>query len=224
MLDKVQQETLDKLTKVGEDIYKQKNALSAAECDYVYNFMFNYNNNPLGKTDAVPWDPANSNVLYYMSTTDRVLLDIINKHKKEMTETLCAIHGEQIYPHLTTMVLWKPGQGMPRHVDNGSQTDHEDTLKMRKYTSVAYMNDDFEGGETFIRSDGKSEPNFRLSHEYSAPNNTFTDYVSKPEKGTVILFSATDENAHGVTKLLTGTRVILSTWFTTDPQLQEPVL
>lgn len=224
MSERADKNTINDFAKVGEGIYKKDNAISIEECNYIYNFMLNNKNNPLGKGEAVPWDPANGNVLYYVSAKDRTLLDIINKHKEEMTATLRSIHGEEIYPHLTTIVLWKPGQIMGRHVDNGAQTDHERTLEMRKYTSVAYMNDDFEGGETFIRSDGKTEPNFRTALEYGFPNDAFSDYISKPKQGTVVLFGANDENAHGVTKLLTGTRVILSIWFTTNPQLQESVL
>jgi hypothetical protein len=215
---------IEKLNKVGEGIYKQSGGLSPEDCDYIYNFMYNKYNNPNTNVSVVPWDPSNSNVLYYKSIRDRRMIDIINKHKAELTDALREIHQEDIYPHLTTIVLWKPGQSMGRHVDNGSQTDHEDSLKMRKYTSVAYMNDDFVGGETFIRSDGQIEPNFRESYDFMFPNNVFTDYISKPKKGDVVLFGGDDRNAHGVTELKSGTRVILSIWFTTERLNQEPVL
>lgn len=215
---------LQNFKKVGEGIYKNNQAISDIDCDYIYSFMYNNNNNPIINQDAVPWDPANGNVLYYRNISDRKLLDIINEHKAELAAAIGAIYNEKIYPHLTTIVLWKPGQSMGRHVDNGAKTEQENGLKMRKYTSVAYINDDFEGGETFIRSDGKTEPDFRLSYDYMFPNHDFEDYISKPEKGSVIFFGGDDMNAHGVTKLLTGTRVILSVWFTTDSTLQEPVL
>lgn len=211
-------------TMVGKGIYKKTKTITDEDCDYIYNFMLNNNNKPLNNKDAVPWDPANGNVLYYVAVKDRRLLDIMNAYKKEMTTTLMQIHNEIIYPHLTTIVLWKPGQKMPRHVDNGFQTDYEDNLRPRKYTSISYINDDFEGGNTYIRSDGLTEPSFRSNPEYSFPNNAFTDYISKPEKGATILFGAGDDNAHGVLELIDGTRVVLSTWFTTDPMFQEPVL
>ena len=210
--------------KVGEGIYKKSNAIDLEDCAYIYNYMYNNCNSPDTDINSVPWIGSNSNVLYYNTLEDRKIIDIINRHKKEMSEVLTEIAGEPVYPHLTTIVLWKPGQSMGRHVDNGSQTDHQAMLQMRDYTSVAYMNDDFVGGETFLRSDGKTEPNYRSAPELFHPNNVFTDYISKPEQGAVILFGGGDSNAHGVTKLEEGIRVILSTWYTTDPNQQEVVL
>jgi hypothetical protein len=209
--------------KVGENIYKAQNALSKEDCKYVFDFMLDKANNPVDNPALVPWDDANNNVVYYPLIEDRRLLDIINAYKKEMNRTLEAMYNEPIFPHLTSIVLWKPGQSMGRHVDNGFGADEirRENLKVRDYTSIAYMNDDFDGGETFIRSDGKTEPNFRTNAEYAFPNNSFSDFVSKPETGTTVIFKADDTNAHGVNKLLNGTRVILSTWFTNDPNLMH---
>lgn len=143
-----------------------------------------------------------------------------------MEATLSEMYKEEVKSHLTTIVLWKPGQKMGRHVDDGSETDHRESLEARIYTSVSYINDDFEGGETYIRSDGKTEPNYRTLNEYLYPNDTFPDFISKPERGATILFKADDTNAHGVSELKTGIRVILSTWYTNsqDPKNHEPIL
>jgi hypothetical protein len=50
------------------------------------------------------------------------------------------------------------------------------------------------------------------------------DFISIPTKGATILFYGDDRNAHGVTKLENGLRVILSCWFATDQQYQEQIL
>jgi len=140
-----------------------------------------------------------------------------------MVEEIEKEFQEKVYPHITTLVLWKPGQSMPRHVDNGVGHDAQqrENLKMRKYTSVAYVNDDFIGGLTYVRNDGKTEPDFRSDRSLSFPNDKFVDYLSKPKQGTSIIFLGDDTNAHGVSRLETGNRVILSSWFATDPQYLE---
>ncbi len=127
-----------------------------------------------------------------------------------------------IYPHLTTVVLWKPGQQMPRHVDDGNgYPDREAQLGPRYMTSVTYLNDNFKGGYTFIRNDGIDTHTWRENGALSFPNDSFEDYISIPEKGATVVFYASDKNAHGVTKLEEGERIVLSTWFTKDLQFTE---
>jgi hypothetical protein len=212
--------------KVGEGIFRIENTLSTEEAQYIFDYMYKNFNNPVQKGEAVPWELEKPNTLYYPVATDRRLIDIMNKHKIEMTDTLREIHGEIIYPHLTTLVLWKPGQQMPRHVDDGTNATGSirENLRTRKYTSVCYVNDDFDGGETYIRSDGMTVPDYQSDTKYLYPNDEFSDFISTPKKGTTILFKGDESNAHGVKELLNGTRVILSIWFTIDPVYQEMLL
>jgi hypothetical protein len=217
--------TTNNFNKVGEGIYKAVNMIPEEKCNYIYDYIYTQANNPVNNVGLVPWDDENSNVLYYPIQTDRKLLDILNEHKETMTPVISQLYGEEVYPHLTTVVLWKPGQKMPRHVDNGHGADEEHVaqLGMRSYSSVAYMNDNFDGGYTYIRSDGKTEPNYRSDPTLLFPNSVFEDFISKPEKGAVVTFKADDSNAHGVSELFSGTRVILSVWYTTNPMYQEQV-
>lgn len=209
----------------GIGIYKADNTLDLADCDYVSQYMHTHINNPIEDPSVVPWEQTDKNVLYYLTLTDRRFLDIINKYKAEMTEYVSNLYNAKVYPHLTTIVLWQPGQSMPRHVDDGFGSEtHYEILKMRKYTSVTYINDGYEGGETFIRSDGQTSPDFRVDGRYRFPNSFFSDFVSTPKTGTTILFRGDDTNAHGVNPLKSGTRVVLSTWFTDDPMYMEQVL
>jgi hypothetical protein len=111
---------------------------------------------------------------------------------------------------------------MPRHVDDGNgYPEQEHNLGMRFITSVSYMNDNYEGGYTFIRNDGVDDKIWRTDPKLSFPNDVFEDYISVPEKGTTVVFLANDSNAHGVTKVEKGDRVILSTWFTKDLNYKE---
>jgi hypothetical protein len=203
-------------------IKKYIDILTAEECDRLYEYTFNMTNNPVD-TGQVPWEQkGKSNTLYYYTIDDQEMRDIIVKYKTAIAEEMTRLEGVPIYPHLTTIVLWKPGQQMPRHVDNGGgYPEREKDLGMRYLTSVTYLNDNFKGGYTFIKNDGKDDRSWRSNPVGSFPNDVFEDYISIPEKGATVTFYGSDLNAHGVTKLEEGDRIVLSTWFTKDPQYIE---
>ena len=76
---------------------------------------------------------------------------------------------------------------------------------MRKYTTVMYINDDFEGGETVILKENSNE----------------IEYISKPQTGSVLIFRSDESCLHGVKKIEKGERLTLSMWFTTEEQYLE---
>ena len=209
--------------KVGETITKYQNALTTEECDLLYNFTKENTNNPVEDLTKVPWELGEkNNTLYYAMIGDEKVREIIKRYKDSMAASITEDLGVEVFPHLTTLVFWQAGQQMPRHVDDGAgYADREQQLGMRFITSVSYMNDNFEGGHTFIRNDGVNDQIWRTNAKLSFPNDVFEDYVSVPEKGSTVVFLANDSNAHGVTKLETGDRVILSTWFTKDINYKE---
>ena len=200
---------MSEFTQVGETIYKATNTIPEDDIDYIYNMVLERTNHEVEDVNKVPWFQGDkNNVLYYNAVNDRRGYDILNKYRQTMEQELEQAFGEPVYTHLTTLVLWKPGQSMPRHVDNGSDQADESRhqiLGMRKYTSVTYLNDDYVGGETYLR-------------------NGDEDFISVPTKGATILFYGDERNAHGVNKLESGTRVILSCWFAADQQYQEKTL
>ena len=205
-------------------IIKYTDILTNEECDKLYNYTFSKTNNPVTDPNKVPWElEGKTNTLYYHSIDDKEVKDILIRYRNQLADDLTKKEGKNIYPHLTTLVLWKPGQHMPRHVDDGNGYDGRSAqLGMRYMTSVTYLNDDFEGGYTYIKDDGLNDHLWRTRPELSFPNSVFKDYISKPEKGSTLAFYADDRNAHGVTPLESGDRIILSTWFTTDENYREP--
>jgi hypothetical protein len=209
------------IIKVGETITQYKNILTNEECDFLFEYTKLNTNNPVEDTSKVPWDLEKSNTLYYIAIKDEKVRNLLKSYKDNMASLISQDLGFDVYPHLTTLVLWKPGQQMPRHVDDGNGYDRYQDLGMRFITSVSYMNDNYKGGYTFVKNDGRNDHFWRTKPEFSFPNNTFVDYISKAEKGTTIAFYADDRNAHGVTRLESGDRVILSTWFTTNPNYKE---
>lgn len=63
------------------------------------------------------------------------------------------------------------------------------------YTSMLYLNDDFEGGELFF------------------PQHNFS---IKPEAGMLLVFSGSIENMHGIKQIQKGTRYTHTTFWTKD--------
>jgi hypothetical protein len=204
-------------------IKKYSDILTDEECDILYNYTFQKTNNPVDDVNKVPWELiGKTNTLYYYTIEDESIREIVKKYKNTLAEELSKTHGVAIYPHLTTIVLWKPGQSMPRHVDDGGgYPEREKQLGMRYITSVTYLNDNFEGGYTFIKNDGINDRTWRSNPALSFPNDVFEDYISIPEKGATVVFYGNDANAHGVSKLESGDRIVLSTWFTKEIEYKE---
>ena len=91
------------------------------------------------------------------------------------------------------VVHWEPGMSMEAHVDNGEFTyDHHDdyTLSNRHYTGVCYLNDGYDGGETFFPTEQK---------------------VCTPKKGKFVVFPS--DLQHGVKEVFDH-RYTLGVWFT----------
>lgn len=80
----------------------------------------------------------------------------------------------------------------PWHFDNQSEG-----VKYRTHTAILYINDEFTGGHTCFK-----EAEFGPYREVT------------PKAGTLVGFTVAD-NAHAVTKLLSGERFVLNMWFCT---------
>lgn len=102
---------------------------------------------------------------------------------------------EPIYPDTAQLVGWSEGMDMRPHADNMEADGSPNTSSHRDYTSIIYLNDDYEGGHTYFPSLG-----VRVA----------------PKAGSLVLFGAGFEYVHGVTKITSGKRYLYSGWFTHD--------
>ena len=214
---------MKELVTESKTIKKYTDILTDEECDLLYNYTFSKTNNPVTDPNKVPWElEGKTNTLYYQSVDDENVKNILIKYRNTLADDLTKKEGVPIYPHLTTLVLWKPGQQMPRHVDDGNgYPGRAEQLGMRYMTSVTYLNDNFEGGYTYVKDNDDNDQLWRTRPELHFPNDVFKDYISKPEKGATIVFYGDDRNAHGVSRLESGDRIVLSTWFTKDERYKE---
>lgn len=84
-----------------------------------------------------------------------------------------------LFPNNMEIVKWHEDKHQEAHVD----------FEYHPYTSIIYLNDDYEGGETFI-----------------------DQRTIKPERGKMITFQGADM-LHGVKKIIKGTRYTIPIWY-----------
>ena len=100
----------------------------------------------------------------------------------------------------------------PVHSDNCVLQSNGSCLKIapaytwRDYSSLVYLNDEFEGGEFFFADRHTLKPAVR---------------VNTNKCGRMVGFSAGEENLHGVLPVTDGKRCALALWFTQDESHSE---
>ena len=96
-----------------------------------------------------------------------------------------ATRGVQVFPELIQGTVWPKGSMQHLHLDDSRTTT--------SLTSITYLNDDFEGGETY-----------------------FENGVSvKPKKGKTVFFDGM-RYRHGVQPIKNKRRFVLANWYSKD--------
>jgi len=167
-------------------------------CNKTYKYLYKKTNQPYKHDNNMPWFIGNN--VFYDNIDNKKIQKQIRKINYTVANLFSYIHGTEVYPHLCDLVLWRAGQSMDRHVDDGSNLADGKYLEMRKFSAICYLNDNYVGGKTFIK------------------NNENEDYVSTPKTGTLVMFTSDNRSAHGVAKIESGTRGTLAMWFSTDKQ------
>jgi hypothetical protein len=153
-------------------------------CDRVINYFKDTNQRSLWQDDTF----FSGRTLSPSEIEDGDLRKEINCLVYKITQMSFSLYKKFIFPEFLDIVYWAPDMEMGVHTD-----DQEENLIQRHYTAVCYLNDDYEGGETYL------------------PEN---NYICRPEKGKVIIFPS--NYPHGVTKVKNNSRYTLAMWFTTD--------
>ncbi|HEX4303378.1 MAG TPA: 2OG-Fe(II) oxygenase [Rhizomicrobium sp.] len=108
---------------------------------------------------------------------------------------------EPLYSDTAQLVRWHEGIELPPHVDNMEPDGRPNPSPHRSFSSVLYLNDDYEGGETYF-------PGHKIR--------------IKPSAGSLIVFGAGPEYVHGITRVTRGLRYTYAGWFTYDKRLEDP--
>lgn len=208
-----------------------KNFLSNEDCDFLMQYgekeniwsnfnnavkQYNFKNKDEHDSASKQWDDRriDLNVLYSTDLKNRKnLFDIVIPLQDKMKNEVISFFNPNfdIYSELWEIVRWREGNFQEPHVDHIDPNfdlksinidnvpeeckyffEERNIEKYKKlftnkiFTSIIYLNDNYEGGELYF----PQHNNFEIS----------------PEKGTMLIFSGTIENMHGIRKITNGTR------------------
>ena len=106
-----------------------------------------------------------------------------------------------LYSDTAQIVLWTEGYELRPHTDNLEPDGRPNTTPHRICSSLLYLNDEYEGGETYFPGH-----NVRV----------------QPDPGLLVLFGSGPDYVHGVTKVRSGRRYVYAGWFTFNPKQEDP--
>tara|TARA_R100001015_G_C4526697_1_gene94201 strand:- start:70 stop:558 length:489 start_codon:yes stop_codon:yes gene_type:complete len=109
--------------------------------------------------------------------------DFFKKTLLQINNIAVSLYGKDTYIEMAQIVEWPNGSNQPPHCDLARGGT--------KSTSITYLNDDFEGGETYF---------------------TQQDLIIKPKRGKTVFFDG-KKFEHGVQKITKGIRYTLAVWY-----------
>ena len=170
------------------EIIKIPNFISDEECAILVDA---FENNALKNSANGFWDNM---IVYPAKLTDRDILELkINTSTRTRKAILDLYKPKEIFSDSIMLCQWDVGKQLTSHIDN--QDSHEYSTPWRTYSSLVYLNEDFEGGEIFFP---------RLNE------------ALKPATGMLVIFSSGPEHEHGVKAVTAGQRYTMPSWYTSD--------
>ncbi len=182
----------------GYTVREIPNFLTAEECDEIINMSLDKleDSKVYGDTDHIQENHRVSKQCWLGNE----MSDVVEKFSKQ-SERATSSQGK--YQEMLQVVRYEQGGFFNSHYDQ-TPGDEEFCKRMngpygpRKYTVLVYLNDDYDGGETFFPNINKEV---------------------KPEKGKAVIFENVDSNnviikesLHGGRPVTSGTKWICNKW------------
>lgn len=202
--------------KITETIKIVDNILSIEECGQIKDYCLSKVNKEVD-AEKMPWQNKNNFALNKIDNDQ--IKEIIRKCRQEVLEIVQQDVDDTVFPNHSDLVYWSAGQKMGRHSDNDSYNPKPSVLKAREFSAIVYINDDYEGGETFIGNSTEKRLWWWPLEDKFSPIES--DILINPNYARCAIFASDDRNAHGVTEVLSGERITLAFWFTTNPKYVE---
>jgi hypothetical protein len=178
-----------------ENIHIIENFLSKELCQEIHDFL---------KIDKV-WDGANiewnKKVLPSPLFQDTDFYPELTQKRDELIEIIEKIYNVKINKDFQkislVLVRWDHGATQAAHGDRENKDGTLKPKRIRDYdiSSVLYLNDDFDGGNTYF-----------TQHDISV----------KPKQGSVVIFPGDRYYIHGVSEVQNGTRFTVPKFWTVD--------
>lgn len=128
---------------------------------------------------------------------DASAAEIMGGFQKRATSMLGEFYAltRPLWTDTVQLNIWEQGSCLPPHTDNSNPNGTPHTTPWRDFSSIVYLNDDYEGGELYF---------------------TARDRVLKPRRGMLVAFSAGYHHEHGVLKVTQGRRITMPAFYTFD--------
>jgi len=172
-------------------IYRYDSVLDEQSCKTLYNFIIDRcgltkNYDP----KLMPWQEGDKLAALRVKNTE--VKNIVLQYREKVTELVKNCYNTVCWPEQTDLVLWRTNRQHTLHEDDPS--------KIKVFSTVTYLNNDYKGGETYLTVDGKQ-------------------YWSKPKPGSIIIYPS--NTIHGVPIITSGIRATIGIWFCTDINFKE---
>jgi hypothetical protein len=175
-------------------VFQFENVISPQLCDAAVAHITRLAESKSHRPGNMPWE--DDDTITWQDIGDQALKARLYAYRLLLTQIASHCFQAILYPTFTDLVMWRVGRSHPEHKDNGYIFPKDNNLAIRKFSSVTYLNDGFEGGETFFR----------------CPDDNYL--VNTPKKGSVVLFASDERCPHGVTEVRSGLRFTMPIWFT----------
>jgi len=160
----------------------QQSFLSKEICSDIVNYAI----------DTDDWNKASkfefwSGRTIPLSKLGKPLADMILDEVREYIKKCYGI--DYVYCDTIDLIKWTPGLSQPVHMDACEDLEHRD------YGSIIYLNDNFDGGNTFYAN---------------------KELTIKPKTGAIAVHPGSKEYEHGVTTVENGTRYTIASFWTKE--------
>ncbi|HAV49918.1 MAG TPA: hypothetical protein DCX75_07025, partial [Brevundimonas sp.] len=164
--------------------------LTPAECDRLLE-MFDQVHG-LVKHRRIGIDFWEGRIVYMndVAAHDASAAEIMGGFQKRATAMLGEFYAltRPLWTDTVQLNIWEQGSCLPPHTDNSNPDGTAHSTPWRDFSSIVYLNDDYEGGELYF---------------------TAKDRVLKPQRGMLVAFSAGYHHEHGVLKVTQGRRITM---------------
>lgn len=128
---------------------------------------------------------------------DIKIKEILERIRVRMAEEIMRAHSldKEIYADCVQLVRWPEGSSQGVHSDSAYESGGDHPSPWRVYSAIVYLNDDYDGGNTYFPQ-----------HDLSVI----------PKAGSLLTFPCTLEYMHGVSEVKNRTRFTIATFWTYD--------
>lgn len=180
-----------------QDFIIVPNFLTSAECDRLLGMFDRLHG--LVKHRRIGIDFWEGRIVYMtdVAAHDASAAEIMGGFQKRATAMLGEFYAltRPLWTDTVQLNIWEQGSCLPPHTDNSNPDGTAHSTPWRDFSSIVYLNDDYEGGELYF---------------------TAKDRVLKPRRGMLVAFSAGYHHEHGVLKVTKGRRITMPAFYTFD--------